>query len=1707
MVGKNNKKLLIERSGTRNPQYGLKKLSVGVVSVAVGAVLSMGATPVHASEIGSVEEVPVEQPIVEETVNEEMKTVSKTGVDEVDGVVEEEIIEDSEETEELEELVDILGSDELITVEENAKSVDNEGFQQEVILESEEILKSTEESTLYDATTEVIEEQDQLVSVEVTEEKDLESITLSEARKAPQLLNTKADLLAPKIIDIYPTRNEFTGDEPRSITVVVEEDNLINSLNIKYVNKDYPVGGWGNPSNFFDFYYSFSNEPVKNEKNQYVLELFNYDIPRYGQHSGGYELDYIYTEDNLGNSHSSYSNDFDSSITYYEYEGQDFTDPILKSVSIDKSVYQAGETVELTIIVEEDKVLNQVSATFRNTGHFGPDYFSLYFHDEYTQDQENGVIKKISDNLFEFTGSLILPKELGPTNYILQSLALNSINLDLELQDFEEIPFEVVNDAVEKVITDYEIEYTTKYEEVTSGKQGIKYQLEDDFEIVISDVVNEVRMYDQADERIPFETIYIENYEMIYQDKIWQQYGEDGYKTVFYDKERNIVEEFTYHHGQNEVIEVGVVEHTYIPFETMYEDDPWKPEGPAWEDVKVYGSEGRVKRVYDLDGNVIEEIVLESPVNQVVVRGALPLTVIPYETEYTYWDYEVREGYNGGKYIYPDGSEYIEYYSSNAVALYEGEHVEIPFEVEYTYHKDYVQDGNNGLMFVHKDGNEDLLHVPTPEVRLYEGESVETPFEIEYTYWDYEVRQGSNGTNFVHADGTEVVISEPWNEIRLREHEIETVPFEIEYRYNYNEYVGYERLVNEGFDGLVRVFYDENGVQVHQSFIRSPNNKVIEIGMLSDALIEERESDPNTTTHITLVDQKSGYILDTLTFQGKYYQARLEEYITQFNQKNKTKIETSSYISTNEDIVRKLINGEYVKTYVNNFVTYISNNSENDLRDVVYPLIPEKINIDYHVKNGVRHANSVVNIYEDNTLLLEVEFDAELYREGYEDDALIARSLKLLENSKYHFIRAEMYNNLIPSRGKEIIGNVFNVFVKEHLQKELVEASYGIDYTNDPNQVQSGKNGTKYIYTDGTERSVVSPINEVRLSENTLGEKPIIEEIRVDKDEYAIGETIEVAVSGISGVDIDSLFIDFYDYSKMKMHVIRASLYDGGLARENGRFNAVLKVNTSDFYRNSNFEFRVGTIKDKNNNETVYTVGEDFSVSFKVTDNTLLGTEPIPFETQYTTYEDEVREGQMGSKWVYSNGSEIILEDAIAEIVMHGRELKDIDFETKYTVYTHEVRAGIKGSKFVYENGVEMVIDIPVSAVALYENKVEEFEFTTVKVESSGLAIGETQVLQEGHNGRRVVFYDAKGEVVDRLVVSNPVSHIVQIGANKEMIELTPYETSYTTDPNKVQAGQNGVKYVYADGTEKVIKRAVKAVNLYRYADEVVEFKEVVQENAALTKGLTRVIAEGTSGLKRVFYNADDEVVEERVTLEAINRLTEIGTLVVAEEEDEEVGNLEPNIPGEEIEPETGKDLKEETPEKELETDIGDDGVKDETENEASDENEDTGELDPDVPGEEIEPETDDDLKEVTPDEELETDIGDDDVKDEPENDASDDNEGTGELGPDVSGEEIEPETGDDSKEAIPEEGKSDKDLNPNVERENEETLIPAKPEVESDEGGESVPSDTDSVPVAAANLLPDTGERYGYLWLTVAAVSLFAGLGLVVVGKKKAEN
>lgn len=223
----------------------------------------------------------------------------------------------------------------------------------------------------------------------------------------------------------------------------------------------------------------------------------------------------------------------------------------------------------------------------------------------------------------------------------------------------------------------------------------------------------------------------------------------------------------------------------------------------------------------------------------------------------------------------------------------------------------------------------------------------------------------------------------------------------------------------------------------------------------------------------------------------------------------------------------------------------------------------------------------------------------------------------------------------------------------------------------------------------------------------------------------------------------------------------------------------------------------------------------------------------------------------------------------VTEIVEKGTApVVSVPFNTQYTLDANQVRSGQRGEKYTDSKGVDHTIKEPVDEVVLYSTRSENIPFQTVRRENREMHEGEERVAQNGVVGKKTVHYHPEtGEVMKEVVTTQPVEKIVEYGTLQTF--TVPYKTEYTMDDSKIRSGVNGEKYVYSDGSEKVVKQPVNEIKKYPYHTRSIPYDTTYTENKNLYKYKDEevVVTAGEYGQKREYFDPTTNKVIQTVTV------------------------------------------------------------------------------------------------------------------------------------------------------------------------------------------------------------------------------------------------
>ncbi|MGQ7457384.1 hypothetical protein ACTGU6_05075, partial [Streptococcus suis] len=281
---------------------------------------------------------------------------------------------------------------------------------------------------------------------------------------------TVTDRTAPKLVSYTLDKTEYQAGETVTLTIDSDDESNLSNVSSKLISSDGTQSLYFSSSNF---------EKLANGLYRSVLTG---SIPE-NRPSDVYYIEYIYLGDEIGNIVNYYDS---SKNTWAEHTFAplsmtvtgtvtDRTAPKLVSYTLDKTEYQAGETVTLTIDSEDESNLSNVSSKLISSD--GTQ--SLYFSSSNFEKLANGLYRSV------LTGSI--PENRPSDVYYIEYIYLgdeigNIVNYyDSSKNTWAEHTFAPLSMTVNSV---------------TSGSVLIHYQLEDGTTIAedkrISGVVSEL---------------------------------------------------------------------------------------------------------------------------------------------------------------------------------------------------------------------------------------------------------------------------------------------------------------------------------------------------------------------------------------------------------------------------------------------------------------------------------------------------------------------------------------------------------------------------------------------------------------------------------------------------------------------------------------------------------------------------------------------------------------------------------------------------------------------------------------------------------------------------------------------------------------------------------------------------------------------------------------------------------------------------------------------------------------------------------------------------------------------------------------------------------------------------------------------------------------------------------------------------------------
>lgn len=286
----------------------------------------------------------------------------------------------------------------------------------------------------------------------------------------------------------------------------------------------------------------------------------------------------------------------------------------------------------------------------------------------------------------------------------------------------------------------------------------------------------------------------------------------------------------------------------------------------------------------------------------------------------------------------------------------------------------------------------------------------------------------------------------------------------------------------------------------------------------------------------------------------------------------------------------------------------------------------------------------------------------------------------------------------------------------------------------------------------------------------------------------------------------------------------------------------------------------------------------------------------VAFSTRYVDnpdkpqgYSNVTQEGKVGYDYYFINPEtservskyDALTKPPVDKVIERGTApISTIPFKTRYTFDRTQVQEGVNGEKYTDSKGKDHIIKEAVDKVVLYSTRVETIPFQTTRRENRDLPEGEERVVQAGSVGQKTVHYHPDtNAVVKEVVTTQPVDKIIEYGTLQTT--TIAFKTEYTMDDKQIRKGQLGQKYVYSDGSEKVVKQPVSEIKKYPYHTRAIPHAAVHREstNRLTTEKVT--VQSGINGTKRVYYDptTGSEIGAEEIIQQSRDEIIESGLI------------------------------------------------------------------------------------------------------------------------------------------------------------------------------------------------------------------------------------
>ncbi|WP_462420223.1 LPXTG cell wall anchor domain-containing protein [Salinicoccus sp. Marseille-QA3877] len=338
----------------------------------------------YPQENDETEVLETEEDVITETNQSDIEKPEKIS-NEVEEIIKDEVVVNEEPNPD--EQVDINNDvlEEAIHIEEPKQENESAEENQPISLEKEVVISKNDEE---------IELQDQ----KLTETED-------EVQEVNPMMSTASiDVDPPVLVSVTSDKSVYNAGEQIQLRVVAEDETGLDYVTVSFSNTS-DVG----PRSLSGYEHQISR--LENGNFEAIVYA---DIPERTPNSV-YDLSNLFLyEDEFSSSYSSYRDELDLSIEVRNNNTVDVDPPTLVSVTSDKSVYNAGEQIQLRVVAADETGLDYVTVSFSNTSDVGPRSLSGYEHQ----------ISRLENGNFEAIVYADIPERTPNSIYDLSNLFL-----------------------------------------------------------------------------------------------------------------------------------------------------------------------------------------------------------------------------------------------------------------------------------------------------------------------------------------------------------------------------------------------------------------------------------------------------------------------------------------------------------------------------------------------------------------------------------------------------------------------------------------------------------------------------------------------------------------------------------------------------------------------------------------------------------------------------------------------------------------------------------------------------------------------------------------------------------------------------------------------------------------------------------------------------------------------------------------------------------------------------------------------------------------------------------------------------------------------------------------------------------------------------------------------------------------------------------